>query len=86
MQEAYPSPNFEADLKEALAFYNPRSLSILSPEMRKQVEKTLAIVDFEPNTEHQEITSQIINCLERTQTDQIAELIIRAAKVRRFLG
>jgi phosphoenolpyruvate carboxylase len=86
VQEAYPSPNFEADLKEALAFYNPRSLSILSPEMRKQVEKTLAIVDFEPNTEHQEITSQIINCLERTQTDQIAELIIRAAKVRRFLG
>jgi phosphoenolpyruvate carboxylase len=85
-REEYPSPNFEADLKEALAFYNPRSLSLLSPEMRRQVEKALRIIDFEPNTEHQEITSQIIDCLERTQTEQIAELIIKAAKIRRFLG
>jgi len=28
----------------------------------------------------------IIDCLERTQTDHMAELVIRAAKVRRFLG
>ena len=86
VREAYPSPNFEIDLKEALAFYNPRSLSLLSPEMRKQVQKALGIVNFELNTEHQEITSCIIDCLEKTQTDQIAELIVRAARIRRFLG
>lgn len=86
VSELYPSPNFEEDLKDALSFYNPKSLSLLSPEMRGQIEKALAIIDFEPNVEHREITSQIINCLERTQTDQMAELIIKAANIRRFLG
>ncbi|MDP2920550.1 MAG: phosphoenolpyruvate carboxylase [Dehalococcoidia bacterium] len=86
VSELYPSPNFEEDLKDALSFYNPRSLSLLSPEMKRQIEKAAAIIDSEPNTEHREITSQIINCLERTQTDRIAELIIKAAKIRRFLG
>ncbi len=86
VSELYPSPNFEEDLKDALSFYNPKSLSLLSPELRGQIEKAVAIMDFEPNLEHREITSQIINCLERTQTDQMAELIIKAAKIRRFLG
>jgi phosphoenolpyruvate carboxylase len=54
--------------------------------MRKQIEKAVAIIDYEPNGEHMEITSQIINCMERTQTDHIGEMVIRAAKVRRFLG
>ncbi len=86
VSELYPSPNFEEDLKDALSFYNPKSLSLLSPGMRRQIEKASAVIDFEANIEHREITSQIINCLERTQTDQIAELIIKAAKIRRFLG
>lgn len=85
-REMYPSPNFEEDLRDALAFYNPRSLSLLTPEMRWKIEKALTIIDFEPNMEHQEITSQIIQCLERTETDRVPKLIIEAAQVRRFLG
>lgn len=82
----YPSPSFEEDLRDALSYFNPRCLSLLSPDMRKQIEKAVAIIDCEPNREHIEITSQIIDCLKRTETDRIAELVIRAAKVRRFLG
>jgi phosphoenolpyruvate carboxylase len=86
VSELYPSPNFEEDLKDALSFYNPDSLSLLSPGMRRQIEKALAIIDFKPNMEHREITSQIINCMKTTQLDHIAELMINAAKIRRFLG
>jgi len=82
----YPSPNFEEDLRDALSYFNPKCLSLLSPDMRNQIKKAAAIIEYEPNREHLEITSQIIDCLERTQTDHIAELVIRAAKVRRFLG
>ncbi|MFC1964008.1 phosphoenolpyruvate carboxylase [Chloroflexota bacterium] len=82
----YPSPNFEEDLRDALSYFNPRCLSLLSPDLSKQIDKAAAIIESEPNSEHMEITSQIIDCLERTETDHIAELIIRAAKVRRFLG
>jgi phosphoenolpyruvate carboxylase len=82
----YPSPNFEEDLRDALSYFNPKCLSLLRPDMRKQIEKAVAIIDYEPNGEHMEITSQIIDCMERTQTDHIGEMVIRAAKVRRFLG
>jgi len=58
--EAYPIPNFEHDLKDALAFYNPEPLSLWTPEMRKKIEKAAAIIDFDINMEHQEATSQII--------------------------
>jgi len=84
--EAYPSPNFEEDLRDALAFYNPKSLSLVTPEFRRKIEKALTVIDFEPNMEHLEITSQIIQCLERAETGYLPQLIIQAAQVRRFLG
>ena len=86
VREIYPSPNFEEDLKDALAFFNPKSLSLLAPEMRPKIEKALKIVDFETNLRHQEITSQIIQRLKKNETDLLPELIFEAAHVRRFLG
>jgi len=86
VSELYPSPNFEEDLRDALPFYNPKSLGLLSPEMRGQIEKVLAIMNFEPNLEHQEITSRIIDGLKRSPVYSITELMIKAAKIRRFLG
>jgi len=88
VKEIYPSPNFEQDLGDALPFYNPKSFSLLTPEMRRQIEKTLSIIDidYQPNMEHLEITSQIIQCLERTETHYLPQLITQAAQLRRFLG
>jgi phosphoenolpyruvate carboxylase len=86
VRELYPGPNFEEDLRDALMFYNSRSLSLLSPDMKRKIEKTLKLIDFEPNLEHQEITSQIIQRLKKTETDLLPELIVAAAQIRRFLG
>lgn len=86
VREVYPSPNFEEDLKDALAFYNPGSLSLLTPGMREQIEKSVAVTGFVVNEEHQEITSQVIECLQKNQTDNLSGLIAEAARIRRFLG
>jgi phosphoenolpyruvate carboxylase len=86
VREVYPSPMFEEDLRDALAFYNPRILSLLSLEMRGKIEKALTLVDFNVDETHQEITSQIISCLGNNDTSRLPELIIAAAYVRRFLG
>lgn len=86
VREVYPSPNFEEDLRDALAFYNPKALSLLTLEMRKQIEKSLAVVEFQVNIEHQDMTSRIIECLQKSQTDRLSELILEAAQIRKFLG
>lgn len=86
VSELYPSPNFEDDLRDAMAFYNPECLSLLSPGLRMQIEKAAAIIDCKHDTEHREITSQIIYCLTKTQTDQMPVLLEKAARIRRFLG
>ncbi len=86
IKEVYPSPYFEEDFRDALAFYNPKALSLLIPKMRKQIEKTLRVVGFQTNLEHEDITSQIIKCLQNNQTDHLPELVLEAAQIRRFLG
>lgn len=86
VREVYPSPSFEEDLGEALAFYNPKALSLLTSEMRKQIERSLAVVDFQVNVEHQDVTSRIIECLQHGRTDRLSELILEAAQIRKFLG
>ncbi|MCX8126901.1 MAG: phosphoenolpyruvate carboxylase, partial [Dehalococcoidia bacterium] len=86
IEELYPSPNFEIDLRDAMRFYNPSCLSLLSHGLRKQVEKSATIIDSEPDAEHKEITDRIIHRLHRGQTDHISEYIVKAARIRRFLG
>jgi len=86
IQELYPSPHFEEDLREALRFYNPRCLSLLSPDLRKQIEKAAGIVSYEPDREHMDITSHIVDCLQKARMAHITEGIEKAARVRRFLG
>ncbi|MBM4462272.1 MAG: phosphoenolpyruvate carboxylase [Chloroflexi bacterium] len=86
VREVYPSPNFEEDLRDALVFYNPEVLHLLSPTMRDQVKKALKIVDFEIDREHQEVTSEIIGCFRENRTERLTELIQKAGQIRRFLG
>lgn len=86
VKETYPEPNFKEDLKDALAFYNPEALSLLSTKMQKQVKKVLQITGFNINKDHQQITSQIIRCLKDQQTENLPELIMQVGRIRRFLG
>jgi len=88
LHELYPSPNFEEDLRDALAFYNPDVLSLLSSKMSEQIKKTLEIIeiDYSTNSEHQKITSEIIESIHHNQKSYLRELIAEAARTRRFLG
>lgn len=86
LERLYPSPNFEADLRDAMRFYNPACLSLLSPDLRRQIESSASIIDCEPDMEHRELTRRIIQRLQSDQRDHITEYIVKAAKLRRFLG
>ncbi|MGC8842950.1 MAG: phosphoenolpyruvate carboxylase [bacterium] len=87
IKENYPWENFLEDMRDALAYYNPDVLTILPAKIKEDVEKALKLFDFQLNEEHREITSRIINILKNEQrNEQIAELIVQSARIRKFLG
>ncbi len=84
IQEIYV--NFYADLRDALAFYNPSSLEIL-PEEVSSIYKTLEFpTDFEICDQHRELTDFIIRKIKDSDTENLAERVIEAGSVRKFLG
>jgi len=77
--------NFEEDLREALRYFNPRSLSLL----RNRFAPSFSHLGLEPDgadEEHREITDYIIEKLREGENRSIAELLLRAAYRRGFLG
>ncbi|MBC7328636.1 phosphoenolpyruvate carboxylase [bacterium] len=87
IRENYPWDNFIEDLRDALVFFNPKVLSLLSPKMRDEINEALKIVDFQINEQHKEITSQIIERIKNGRKDEeFTDLIVKAAHIRRFLG
>lgn len=82
----YPNPNFQEDMREALAYFNPECFGLIDPRLKDDINKAIRIVDFEMNKEHALVTSEIVCCLKRGQTDGLNELIEEAGRVRRFLG
>ena len=86
VQRNYPSPNFEEDKGDSFQYFNPNALSLLSPKLRKQVEKSLKLVDFEIHDDHRRITSDIIKCYQRQMTEPIPGLIEEAGRIRKRLG
>ena len=81
LREAYI--NFEKDLKDALRFYNPQS-RLLNKEVKKSVEKLG--IDFDIDLNHKEITKEIEDLILQNKINQIGELVLRAASLRKFLG
>ncbi|MHA1195908.1 MAG: phosphoenolpyruvate carboxylase [Promethearchaeota archaeon] len=74
--------NFEKDLKDALKYYNDESRFI--PKELKEYMKKFPIYS-EINEEHQKLTEKIQNFRE-TGKENLEELILNAANIRRFLG
>lgn len=69
------------DLKDAMQYYNKSALEVF-PFLREDVQRLQDFVDIERNEEHKEITDRILN----QKTNEIKNEIIKAAKVRGFLG
>jgi len=74
--------NFDADLKDSLNFYNPDT-SFLPKELKKTVKN---LIDIQTNEEHKKITDHIIASLSKNKHEDLQEYILRAARLRKFLG
>ncbi len=78
-------PQFFENLKRALQYYNPRSLSVVDiPE--EDVQAALDLVDVDPDPDHQAATDTVIDALTAGGTRALEESIAEAARIRRFLG
>jgi phosphoenolpyruvate carboxylase len=83
VEEAFP--HFLETLADAAQYYNPRSLEVL-PLEEERVTAGLDLVDVEPDREHREATDDVIDALQREDADAIRAGIVRAARIRQFLG
>ncbi len=81
VKEAYI--NFETCMADALEYYNPDT-----PYMPKEVKKAINSLDtdYETNRDHKKLTDQVIESIQKNQTEGREELILRAASIREFLG
>ncbi|KXB05745.1 phosphoenolpyruvate carboxylase [candidate division MSBL1 archaeon SCGC-AAA382A03] len=70
-----------SDLQDAMQYYNENSLKKY-PFLKEDVKKAKEYIDIKTNEEHKKITDQIL----KQKTDNIKDKIIKAAKIRKFLG
>lgn len=75
--------NFDRDLSDALSYWNPE-VAPLPKEVEQKI-KTLGL-DLNTNEEHKALTYSILSCLRSGKGDQVQESLLRAAKIRKFLG
>lgn len=84
VRELYP--NFKEDLTDALMYFNEKSL-LLFPSLKPTLPNTLkrlGLSDFKADRVHRTTTSKIIDQIQRGE--DIKELVLEAAFIRRFLG
>ncbi len=86
IQENYPFPYFEEDLRDALAYFNERSLILFPPKFRRQIKKAISLVDFQNDKEHKKITNEIISHFQKSHFAALPELIMQGGAKRKFLG
>lgn len=75
--------NFDEDLHDALKFYNP-DVPFLKEETKSIIKKIFP--GHETSETHKEITSKILDSLNKNKVEDLSDLVILAASERRFLG
>jgi len=73
--------NFEADLIDALRFFNPDTI-FLPDELRQIIKQ----IDFYIDEAHKEITDYIIKVVKEDKDEDLREYVVKAAYLRKFLG
>ncbi|MDD5317947.1 MAG: phosphoenolpyruvate carboxylase [Candidatus ainarchaeum sp.] len=81
VRDAYPG--VDADLSDALEYFNPETGFAPEGIAGKVAELSL---DFAKSEEHAEITSRIAGALRRNEVEGVTHNVLRAASIRRFLG
>ncbi|MFW6111183.1 MAG: phosphoenolpyruvate carboxylase [Thermoproteota archaeon] len=75
--------NFEEDLKDALQYLNPDT-EWLPKKVKTRIEDLP--VNFQIHEEHKELTDQFKSLVRENRTNNQEEYVLRAARLRRFLG
>lgn len=75
--------NFEADLKDALAYAN-FSTGLIPKALQSFIEELG--VDYQIHEGHKQLSSEISNGILQNRTESVAQNLLRAASIRRFLG
>ncbi|MEA5017437.1 MAG: phosphoenolpyruvate carboxylase [Erysipelotrichaceae bacterium] len=75
--------NFEADLLDALKFYNPKSPCV-SSALAKAIDNIFP--NYESDHAHQKITSFIIDAVTSGHNGELTDLVLQAAQRRHFIG
>jgi phosphoenolpyruvate carboxylase len=76
--------HFEKDLVDGLRYANPDSLSMLPEDLQARVRDLLERFPFDQD--HAAITSKVLDSLNARSPSGIAEGVLEAARIRRFLG
>ena len=91
LDESYK--NFRNDLADALRYYSDDCASVLPREVLAQLKPVICRLQSEldlangPETdEHAALVRQIIDAYAKNRTRELQELIVDAARVRKFLG
>ena len=79
---------FDRDMEDALRYLNEDNLQYLPSLIRREVESALDGFPYQPNEEHREATTRIMEALQAGAegNSTLTEEIVKAASVRRFLG
>jgi len=75
--------NFDADLADALQYVDLDS-PFLPPRVCQAVERLH--IDYQPNPDHLRLSREITEAVRQNRFERLAELILQAASLRRFLG
>src|SRR5438445_93763 len=78
-------PTLEAELRDAMRFFDVAALVSLPALVRESAERALVLVGAVPDEEHREVAREVRRSADRGGAE-LGELIVRAAAVRHFLG
>lgn len=84
MREYYP--NIDGDMRDALKFFNKKNLDFFPKKIQEKVSDITSRFEHDPDEEHNKITSEILNGFKKQDMLKLHENIIKAGKIRRFLG
>lgn len=88
MSETYK--NFQSDLADALRYYSDDCALILPravlSQLKPAIERFISELDVNRSEEHAAVVKEIIEAYSKNRSRELQELIVDAARVRKFLG
>lgn len=76
--------NFDADIEDALSYFNENVFDILPAEVRHSIEGSFLAAKI--NTEHRDVTSSIIKIIKAGTEENLQQMVVEAGHIRGFLG